>query len=148
MGAYNTVVRSADGTLTGYNTDGIGFYRSITEETNLVIAGQTCFCFGAGGAGRAICAALAYHGAQKIYILDICVASGKALVADINANFAPIAEFVPCGNFAPVAARSMVINATGIGMGATEGQSPLPPEHIRPRQFYFDAATTRTGRSS
>lgn len=139
MGACNTVVRSAEGKLTGYNTDGIGFFRSITEEAGLDIAAQTCFCFGAGGAGRAICAALAYHGAQRIYISDICAASAKLLVADINANFSPIAEFAAHGDFAPLTGCSLVINATGIGMGATEGQSPLPPEYIRPGQFYFDA---------
>ena len=138
MGASNTVVKR-DGKLIGYNTDGSGFLRSITEEAGINIPDHTYFCIGAGGAGRAICSTLAYHGAKKIYITDIFAESGRALVRDINANFAPIAEEVPYGDFSRVAACSMVINASGIGMGNTEGQSPLPEEYILPSQFYFDA---------
>ena len=31
------------------------------------------------------------------------------------------------------------MNASGIGMGSTIGQTPMPVEHIQPGQFYFDA---------
>ena len=32
MGSSNTVVKTPEGKLKGYNTDGVGFYTSITEE--------------------------------------------------------------------------------------------------------------------
>ena len=32
MGASNTVVKTPEGKLIGYNTDGVGFYTSLVEE--------------------------------------------------------------------------------------------------------------------
>ena len=46
-----------------------------------------------------MCSALAYYGAKKIYITDVFEESSKALVEDINKNFAPVAEFCPAGDF-------------------------------------------------
>lgn len=139
MGACNTVVKTPEGKLKGYNTDGAGFIRSITEEGGVTIPGGTFFCYGAGGAGRAICSELAYHGAQKIYITDLFEASARALVDDINTALASVAEFVEHEDHTHVRDCGVVINASGVGMGLSVGQSPMPPEYIRPHQFYFDA---------
>ena len=138
MGSSNTVVITPDKKLVGYNTDGSGFYISITENG---IQPDQCvfFCFGGGGVGRAMCSILAYHGARKIYITDLFEDSAKALVEDINKNFAPVAEFVKFGDFSKVAACDVVMNASGVGMGKSQGQTPLPVEYIKPSQFYFDA---------
>ena len=138
MGSSNTVVKLPDGRLKGYNTDGVGFYRAL-EEAGVPVSGKTFFCFGSGGAGRAICSALAYHGAGRILITDLVEESARSLVADINKNFAPVAEFVAYGDVSRVKEANAVINASGVGMGKTAGRTPLPPEYIRPGQFYFDA---------
>ena len=139
MGACNTIVKTSDGKLVGYNTDGLGFYRSITEEAGIKIEGNTFYCIGAGGAGRAICSILAYHHAAKIYITDIFPSSSESLVHDINTNFAQVAELVPYGDYTKVKDCNIVINASGVGMGKTEGQTPLPAEFINSNHFYFDA---------
>ncbi|WP_169007943.1 shikimate dehydrogenase family protein [Faecalispora jeddahensis] len=139
MGASNTVVKTPEGKLIGYNTDGIGFYTSLTQEGEIKVDQCVFFCFGGGGAGRAMCSVLAYHGARKIYITDVFEPCAKALVADINANFAPVAEFVHHGDFSKLSACDVVMNASGVGMGDSIGRSPLPKEYIQPSQFYFDA---------
>ena len=139
MGACNTVVRTDENRLIGYNTDCMGFYKSIENETDFKIAGATCFCIGAGGAGRAICSALAYKGAKKVYITDKIERSAFDLMDDINLNFGEVTEFIPFGDYSKVKDCSLVINASGIGMGKTIGQSPLPEEFIDSNQFYFDA---------
>ena len=139
MGASNTVVKTEDGKLIGYNTDGVGFYTSLVEEGGVKVDESTFFCFGAGGAGRAMCSVLAYHGAKKIYITDFYEPCAQALVDDINTNFAPVAELVHHGDFTKIAACNVVMNASGIGMGSTIGQSPMPEEYVNPSQFYFDA---------
>ena len=139
MGASNTVVKTPEGKLVGYNTDGIGFYTSITEEGGMKVDQSVFFCFGGGGAGRAICSVLAYNGARKIYITDLYEDCAKELVEDINKNFAPVAEFVPHGDFSKLAACNVVINASGVGMGKSIGQSPVPKEYIQSSQFCFDA---------
>lgn len=139
MGACNTVVKTPDGKLVGYNTDGSGFYTSLVEKGDIKVDQSVFFCFGAGGAGRAMCSILAHHGARKIYITDVFEPCGRALAADINDNFAPVAEFVHHEDFSKLPACDVILNASGIGMGSTVGQSPLPVEHIQPSQFYFDA---------
>ncbi len=138
MGACNTVVKKG-GKLIGYNTDGMGFYKSILEEGKIDIKNTVFFCMGAGGAGRAICSVLSYYGAKKIYVSDYYEASSKALVADLNANFSPDVEFVPFEDYSKILECGVIINATGVGMGSSVGKSPLPAELIRPNQFFFDA---------
>jgi len=64
-GAVNTVARRQDGTLLGYNTDGIGALRALGN-----VKGSHCLILGAGGAARAIIDALLHGGAQHIYILN------------------------------------------------------------------------------
>ena len=118
MGASNTVVKTPEGKLVGYNTDGIGFIRSMERDGNVKIDENTYFCIGSGGAGRAMCSALAYYGAKKIYITDVFEESSKSLVEDINKNFAPVAEFCPAGDFSKVKEATVVLNASGIGMGS------------------------------
>jgi len=138
MGACNTVVKK-DGKLIGYNTDGIGFYKSIREEGGFDVAGKAYFCMGAGGAGRAICSVLAYYGAAQILVTDYYEQSARELVKDLNENFAPVAEFVPYEDFSRIKEADVVINATGVGMGSSVGKSPLPVACIDSKQFYFDA---------
>lgn len=138
MGSSNTVVKLPDGRLKGYNTDGVGFYTALTEA-GIDVTKETFFCFGSGGAGRAMCSVLAYHGAPKIFITDLFPDSAKSLVDDINKNFAPVAEAVPYQDFSKVGEATVVLNASGVGMGKSMGETPLPPEYIRKDQFYFDA---------
>lgn len=139
MGSSNTVVRTPEGKLIGYNTDGSGFYTSLVEEGGIKPDQCVFFCFGGGGAGRAMCSVLAYNGARKIYITDAYEQCAKDLVDDINKNFAKVAEFVAPGDYSKLPACDVVLNASGVGMGKTIGQSPLPKEYIKEGQFFFDA---------
>lgn len=66
IGAINTVVND-DGILTGHNTDGVGFMRSLEDAGHNVI-GKTMTVLGAGGAATAICAQAALDGVKCIHI--------------------------------------------------------------------------------
>lgn len=66
IGAVNTVVND-NGRLTGHNTDGVGFLRSV-RDAGLDITGQSVTILGAGGAATAICAQAALDGAASIRI--------------------------------------------------------------------------------
>ncbi len=138
MGASNTVVKTPDGKLKGYNTDGIGFLRSLVLEAGMEPAGKVFFCIGAGGAARAICSVLAYNGAKKIYITSRS-ASAEELTKDINRNFAPVAECVPYGDYTRLPECDAILNTSGVGMGKSIGMSPLPAGLVRPGQLCFDA---------
>ncbi len=139
MGSSNTVVKTSEGKLVGYNTDGVGFYTSLVEEGGVKAEGSTIFCIGAGGAGRAMCAILAYNGARKIYITSRTEASARNLVNDINENFAPVAEYVPNGDYSKLPECDVVMNSSGVGMGKSIGKNPMDKEKVIPGQLYYDA---------
>lgn len=66
IGAVNTVVND-DGILTGHNTDGIGFMRSV-KDAGYDIIDQEMTLMGAGGAATAICVQAALDGVKKIHL--------------------------------------------------------------------------------
>lgn len=143
MNASNTVVIK-DGRLKAYNTDGIGFYRSLEEEAPEVdVTKSVFFCLGAGGAARAICSVLAYKGAKKIYVASRTFSRVEELVADINEKFAPIAEAVDMKNAKAfkekIAESDVVMNNTGLGMLDSINETPVPKEYLKPGQLCFDA---------
>jgi shikimate dehydrogenase len=143
MNASNTVVIK-NGRLKAYNTDGIGFIRSLQEEApEIDISKSVFFCLGAGGAARAICSVLAYNGAKKIYIASRTLSRVKELVDDINEKFAPIAEVVDMQDAEMMkkkaAASDVVMNNTGLGMPTSLNETPIPKEYLRPGQLCFDA---------
>lgn len=139
MGSSNTVLKLPDGRLRGYNTDGVGFHMSLKEEAGIDVAGKTFFIIGSGGAGRAIASIVAYHNAKKVYITDAFEESGRELVKDLVENFEADAEFVPAGEYEKLKASEIVVNATGVGMGASIGKSPVPADIFSSEQFCFDA---------
>lgn len=66
IGAVNAVRFSPSG-ATGHNTDWKGFASSV-KDNGLTLKNKTALIFGAGGAARAVCYALAGAGAQKIAV--------------------------------------------------------------------------------
>ena len=64
MGAVNTVVRTTEGKLKGYNTDGIGFVRSLEEAVGVSHKDKPVLLVGAGGLCSRHC--LCYHGNKAI----------------------------------------------------------------------------------
>ena len=69
IGACNTVVMEADGTLTGHNTDGIGFVRNLKEH-GVEVEGQRIVILGTGGAATAITVQAALDGAAQIAVFN------------------------------------------------------------------------------
>lgn len=142
MGAVNTVVKTEDGKLIGYNTDGYGFIQSLKMQGEDDVSLDAFLCLGAGGAGRAVAVSLAMHGIRKIYITDIFPEAAKRLAEDINTKVAPVAEAIP---FTPESLKTaaldcrFILNNTGVGMKGHEGESPVDPSIFRPDMLAFDA---------
>lgn len=69
IGAVNTVVQ-AGGRLIGYNTDGIGFLKSVETRFPELCAGKpSVLVLGAGGAAKAVALTLAQYMAGRV---DVC----------------------------------------------------------------------------
>ena len=66
IGAVNTLVRK-DGKIIGYNTDYIGFKRSL-ELAGVSVSGKKALVLGTGGASKAVCCALEDMGAEVVLV--------------------------------------------------------------------------------
>ena len=123
IGAVNTIVNN-QGRLIGYNTDGIGYARSLIEETGISLAGKKVLVLGAGGAARAIVYALAKHGVNKIYLVN----RSQERAVELAQHFTSLVEIqaIAASEIRSVASDvDLLINTTSVGMSPNESACPL-----------------------
>lgn len=84
MGAVNTVVRTKDGKLKGYNTDGVGFVRSLEEAVGTHHKDKSVLLIGAGGAARGIAFAMQQQGYTNLTIANRTVANAQTIVDEMG----------------------------------------------------------------
>ncbi|WP_339306655.1 shikimate dehydrogenase [Paenibacillus sp. FSL R5-0519] len=131
IGAVNTIVNEG-GTLTGYNTDGIGYVRSLKEEAVPELAGKRIAVLGAGGAARGVIYALALEKPEHIHILNRTTDRAIALASDLRGH--GLGEISGSGmeEVANVLATAdIVINTTSAGMHPHVDDVPVDPSLIR-----------------
>lgn len=104
IGAVNTIVRRADGTLIGHNTDYFGFC-SMVERSGLSVNGKKVLVLGSGGASATAVAVLKELGAKTVVISR----SG----ADNYTNLHRHAD------------ASIIVNCTPVGMYPNVDCSPV-----------------------
>ncbi len=120
--AANCVVNEG-GALVGESTDGQGFLRALTHETDFDPDGRSCMVLGAGGAARAVVLALARAGAKDIVVVNRTPDRGEQAVA--------LADGVArLGVAAEAAGVDLVVNATPIGMGGDHAL-PIPVDGLK-----------------
>lgn len=123
--AVNTVVRTKEGRLVGYNTDGKGFVDSITTpqpgakgpfiET---LKGIEALIIGAGGSARAV----AFHLAQEVVSgrLIICnrtTETANALAEEINRTFGNVSAIDETELRTRAPKVKLIVNCTTKGQG-------------------------------
>lgn len=147
IGAVNTVVREADGTLTGYNTDAPGFLEPLESrlaETHLFRMARV---LGTGGASRAIVAALAERGFVVVLAgrdPDKARAMLDELTAQQDHHAIHLGHFAAPTDFAfddRAQCLDLVVNASPLGM---TGQEALPFDftHAPPGSVVYDIVTS------
>lgn len=116
IGAVNTVVVRGN-VLHGHNTDAYGFWQNIATHAPAVRTGKA-FVVGAGGAARAVVAALDEAGFSRIYVMNRT--PGKA------ERLREISPKVEALDWNPAAGAiegcDLLVNTTSLGM---HGQPPL-----------------------
>jgi 3-dehydroquinate dehydratase/shikimate dehydrogenase len=135
IGACNTVVRSQDGKLYGFNTDTAGVVGPL--EQRIQLHGARILVLGAGGAARAAVFGLKERGAE-VFILNRNVAAAQKLARQAKARSVRRNDLKKLD-------FDVIINATPVGMGNTR-ESPLKAEEIRARLVFdmvYDPAETR-----
>lgn len=120
IGAVNTVVVEADGTLSGDNTDGFGFIASLSEsEAGWRAEAGPAVLLGAGGAARAIAVALLDAGVPEVRLLNRTPDRARRLAADLDG---PIQAVPWTERSAALDGAALLVNTTSLGMA---GEPPL-----------------------
>ena len=126
IGASNTVVRSQDAKLYGFNTDVAGVV--VPLEQRLTLQGAKILVVGAGGVARAAAFGLKNKGAE-VFIVNRTAEKGQALAKQTKAKYVKRADVAKMSFY-------VIINATPLGMGANR-QSPLEEKELNTK-FLFD----------
>ncbi|MBR0673701.1 shikimate dehydrogenase [Neoroseomonas soli] len=114
-GAVNTLV-FRDGRIEGSNTDGYGFLESVRDQApGWAASDGPAVLLGAGGAARAIAAALLDAGCPRVTLVNRTAARAEALARDLGGAIEVATE-------PPLAATALLVNTTSLGM---QGHAPL-----------------------
>ncbi len=115
-GSVNTLVFDADGRIHGTSTDGYGFLESVREQApGWAAADGPAVILGAGGAVRAVAAALLDAGCPRLILVNRTPARAEALARDLGGP-------VEVAATAPLEEASLLVNGTSLGMA---GEPPL-----------------------
>ncbi len=118
IGAINTVIVEDDGRLHGHNTDAYGFIENLRQSLpGFDFAAGPALVLGAGGAGRAVVAALQDAGVPEIRLANRNRGRAEALAAAL-----PDRVTVVDWAGGDLGGTNLLVNATSLGMA---GQPPL-----------------------
>lgn len=138
IGAVNTVVIN-NGKMHGYNTDGIGFLRSL-QEKGIEVAGQNILIIGAGGAAKAVGVTLALQGAGSITIANRRLERAEQLAQIINDT--GVKSGTVCTDILDWENKlkdiDIAINATPAGMYPMDACCPMNIEALMPGTVVCD----------
>ncbi|MFR1723305.1 shikimate kinase [Emergencia timonensis] len=105
IGSVNTIIRSEDGKLKGYNTDYDGFIY-LLKAAKIDVKGMKCMVLGSGGASLTVQTVLADMGASEIVIIS---RKGENNYENINRHFD----------------SEIIVNTTPVGMYPGNGRTPV-----------------------
>jgi shikimate dehydrogenase len=120
IGAVNTVVVEADGTLSGDNTDGLGFIAALSQSgAGWRAEAGPAVVLGAGGAARAVAVALLDAGAPEVRLLNRTPERARALADELGGS---VHGLESTERSAALDGAALLVNTTSLGM---RGQPPL-----------------------
>ena len=124
IGAANTLIFRADGKIHADNTDGVGFMANLRQlAPHWQAATGPAALFGAGGAARAVIAALIEAGIPEIRIANRTRLRAEVLKRDFGGRLV-VYDWSRAGDM--LAGAALVINATSLGMtGKPDLRLPL-----------------------
>lgn len=124
----NTVVNE-NGKWIGYNTDGIGYIRSLKEETGVALNGKNIVMIGAGGAARAIVYRFLKEKVASCVILNRTYSRAEALAKELESH-GPVEAVRWEDREAILTDADLVVNSTSVGMVPEVDASPLNLEDL------------------
>ncbi|HTT79580.1 MAG TPA: shikimate dehydrogenase, partial [Stellaceae bacterium] len=117
IGAVNTIVVAADGSLDGGNTDAYGFSENLREHApQWRPAAGPAIVLGAGGAARAVVAALSEAGVGDIRLVNRTRERAEALARDLGSAATRIAVWPWDARSDALDEAGLLVNTTSLGM--------------------------------
>jgi shikimate dehydrogenase len=139
IGAANTLIFRKDGKIQADNTDGAGFIANLRQNApHWVPSSGPAAVFGAGGAARAVIAALIEVGVPEIRLANRTRARADALRSDFGAKV-HVQEWVQADDMIDGAAT--VVNTTSLGMTG-KPDLVLPLGSLSPQALVTDLVYT------
>jgi shikimate dehydrogenase len=138
IGAVNTVLNN-NGTLTGYNTDGLGALEALKAKGQNPV-GKNILILGAGGAARAVAFALCKD-AKDMTILNRTPEKARILAEELSRIFGKKVKF---GGLSEETLRNEVkkaeilVNATAVGMAPKTNETPVNMKLLHSNLTVFD----------
>jgi shikimate dehydrogenase len=117
IGAMNTVIVAADGSLEGRNTDVYGFRENLREGApDWQPSAGPAVVLGAGGAARAVVAALGEMGVAEFRLVNRTPARAESVAEDLAASAVRISVHPWHARDAALEDAGLLVNATSLGM--------------------------------
>ena len=139
IGAANTLIFRKDGKIQADNTDGAGFIANLRQYApHWVPSAGPAAVFGAGGAARAVIAALIEVGVPEIRLANRTRARADALRSDFGAKI-HVQEWVQAD--AMIDGAATVVNTTSLGMTG-KPDLVLPLGSLSPQALVTDLVYT------
>jgi shikimate dehydrogenase len=139
IGAVNTLLCAADGSVRGENTDAPGFLAHLAEEA-VEIKGQKVAVVGAGGAARAIIFALLSGGAKEVMVIN----RNEARAQELARRFEVKAFGWTKEAFMQASQASLIVNTTSLGIRANDPIPWHPDVRFSRAQVVYDVIYKRT----
>jgi shikimate dehydrogenase len=117
IGAINTVVVAADGSLDGSNTDVYGFRESLRSNApGWDPSAGPAVLLGAGGAARAVVAALIEEGVREVRLVNRTQARAERVAEDLEAPPSRVSTHPWSARDAALEDAGLLVNTTSLGM--------------------------------
>ena len=142
IGAVNTIVNN-EGVLNGYNTDVVGFKRSLQEVGEFTVKGKKAAILGGGGAARAVIYSILEEGIEEVYIFNRTLEKAGKIKQDFSSFFPESSIYIfPLEKESlkdKINKAHLLVNTTSIGMPPQVNNTPLPDEKLfHPNLLVYD----------
>ena len=138
LGAANTILNK-NGKLIGYNTDGVGALKALTEN-GVSLNRKKVLLLGAGGAAKAIAFSLAKE-VGELVILNRSSEKAKTLAESLGMKFDRkifVGSLSSSSIQKNLADSDVLINATSVGMAPKTGETLVQRRWLKPDLCVMD----------
>ncbi|MFI4947561.1 MAG: shikimate dehydrogenase [Alphaproteobacteria bacterium] len=138
IGAMNTVIVAADGSLSGSNTDVYGFCENLRDAVpDWQPTAGPAVVLGAGGAARAVVAALIEMGVGELRLVNRTLARAQRVAAELTAPTTRITIHRWDARDGALEDAGLLVNSTSLGMTG-EPELAIDLARLPPRAVVAD----------